>query len=357
MDEIRAVFSAYVPLHRRSGGRPGFTLIEVLVVVAVIALLIGLAVPTIANSLDAAATVASRAKLSQFAVSNAAFEMDHDEPALWPEMFDGSTGELVRRFDRPAEVSTIGTVFNLRGFGAAGTTMHPIYKPQIMHEWDRLLNPYLVEQLGKVEDGDSAGAIDNDPDARADRTFFAKPGSPIDVEFSFEGLTNPDGVRIPSPSTLYAAAGTSYLTNTLWLDARIDGYYARAERVPGPSTEVEPRVLLAEYTLQRIRSWRQDATVFMAEGSMILTAHQGRDPAVETGVNERREHEVLFLDGHIDTIVMSDADVNETRNTSASRRQGKVSIAGAPCNDDSGQWQLFPEYRDECDGTPTYVSE
>lgn len=71
-------------LMANSRDKSGFTLIELLVVVAVIALLVGLLIPTLGAARRAAQDVASMANLRQHAQAMAGYQLEHDEEFLNP---------------------------------------------------------------------------------------------------------------------------------------------------------------------------------------------------------------------------------------------------------------------------------
>ncbi|MEM1166399.1 MAG: type II secretion system protein [Planctomycetota bacterium] len=122
--------------------RTGFTLIELLVVVAVIALLIGLLVPAIANARIAAQRAVTQTNLRSHAQTTAAYSVDHADSLLNPfdESADPSAGEGSRWYDIVSPVhATNGSTVAYWSFDDAGEYRSEFYAAH----WYSLIANYI----------------------------------------------------------------------------------------------------------------------------------------------------------------------------------------------------------------------
>ena len=76
--------------------RPGFSLVELLVVVSIIGLLLGILLPVLARSRDTAMDIKCKSKLQQIGIAIAAYIAEHDGH-LPDSGSDGSWGDLATR--------------------------------------------------------------------------------------------------------------------------------------------------------------------------------------------------------------------------------------------------------------------
>ena len=180
-----------VPVRPR-GPRAGFTLVELLVAVSVIALLIGVLLPALTGARRAAADAASSSNLRQLAVGVAAYQVDFG-PELPQFRVDTATGE-------PAYGSSgdnIGALFggktgSLPGFPGANFGIDRIGAER------RPLNTYVWEGPIPDDETDAARAFELPPfDDPADAGM---PGSPL----AAMGLDT---------SSMYELLGSSYTLN------------------------------------------------------------------------------------------------------------------------------------------------
>ncbi len=119
-------------LARRSAGRRGFTLVELLVVIAVIALLIGVLVPALAGARESSRRVTSSANLRQLAIFKNLYAEDYDN--WFPMVYSGNS---TSRHPSPAECAQIqGSYGGYAGFfsynqkdGQAGTGIYKNDRP------------------------------------------------------------------------------------------------------------------------------------------------------------------------------------------------------------------------------------
>lgn len=330
-------------------GRRAFTLVELLVVVAIIALLIAIALPVIGGVRASAQRAASMSNLRQISVADSIRQDDYGQgllggPAMYPELFEEDTKRPVDREGQPETVDRDGPGFYLRGFGLGGMSLHPFHmssEPWMHHEDNRLLNHYLFDDIEPLNGRHPADVVSPEADRRPRRELFENPGPAL--RLSFNDFSSSSSGDLPDPPTLYETAGTSYLANTLWLDAEINNVSILSINTDG----MDQVKAFADFGLKRISTWNPSRTIFAAEGYVILAAHQGKDPTGRGWPTTPNAHHAVFLDAHVESIEITEEDVNTERDRQkfSFRRWARPPIRSAPRNDAEGEWQFFPEFR------------
>ena len=248
-----------------------FTLVELLVVVAVIALLMGALLPALAGANRAARAAASASNLRQMGVGLAQYLGDEDDRL--PQVRVDGAGNPVTGSDG----SNIGTLFG----GKAGTL--PFFGIDRIGARGRPLNAYVSEVV-YPEDG-TDGAEDVEVELFRDPEDRGMPGSPL-ASLGFD------------TSNLYDLLGTSYVLNDHALDE-------------DPNEELYPTLIPREggrkpRIANPTRTW-------LAGTQPIHNFDDGGDRGMRWGGADRVQATLLFADWHVEAQVsVPEGAVNET---------------------------------------------
>lgn len=225
--------------------RPGFTLIEALVIVAILAALVSLLVPSLGGALERARIARGASQVRQTAIAAIVYSREHNGrlPQVW------------------SEIGTNQWVQNVHGFVGSAGSIDELGLNEL-HAGARPLNPYL----GEYGDGDVVEVV-HDPLDQGARNAL-----PL--------------VRDVRTDSMFGLVGTSYVLNT----HAIDG-------VPCPYAP----------TLRTLTPGRNEAmpTVESPAQTWLAGDHAmyNYDGGADAGYRWRRSGEVranaAFVDGHV----------------------------------------------------------
>ncbi len=170
----------------------GFTLVELLVVIAVVALLIGVLLPALGRARQAAQNAGSGSNLRQLGQGLAMYGNDYDNEL--PQVRVNDAGEIVRR----PEGSNVGALFG----GKLGTL--PVLGINEIGPERRPLNQYVTDTELPADGSPSAAGFEME--------IFRDP--------SDKGTQSPQLAFFPvDTSSVYDLVGTSYNLNDHALDS------------------------------------------------------------------------------------------------------------------------------------------
>ncbi|MEM1164708.1 MAG: GntR family transcriptional regulator [Planctomycetota bacterium] len=308
----RSTMAATRPTHRA-----GFTLLELLVVVAVIALLVTLLAPALQRAFHAAGRVACMSNLRQIGIAQAAYKADHDVSAEGYFQRGGHYGVA-------------------RWWGFGGKTTHPAVAGHLyLPESERPLNMYMYPDIawepwefqpGWIVEGEKVAEED-----RAEREVWRCPADDELTDGTIDGSipvdANVDGLDLSSPYDVY---GSSYAGNYIaWLrilERRFgregefsvrnpwnpfqQANYASADELP---TMHEVALLRARQLDRAMVPSR-----LLAFADTIAFTPMVDDQVVDTATDERaflansgthglpNDHNMLFFDGHVSLVRVTD---------------------------------------------------
>lgn len=279
---------------RRAASRPtrGFTLIELLVVVAIIALLISILLPSLANAREQARLAKCLANLKALGVATTAYLTSERDRFPWGPVVRASNGSI-------AKASWYSNYFGgNRGNGDPGGSLDAYYGHGCEFDFlpkHRPLNRYVTTaRLG----------------TRADLRVFECP--------SDKGIASrryPDSE--PTRTTGYEVMGTSYGSNI-----NPDLYMRRYDTSHGSSSTVQRQERLMNSAIPLMRKHGD---------SRVIILHEDRSDVALGGVlwdvppdykivgwhGKANRHSILFLDGHAANIYIDHKKIKDHRRASA----------------------------------------
>ncbi|MEM1164706.1 MAG: type II secretion system protein [Planctomycetota bacterium] len=295
----------------------GFTLIELLVVVSVIALLIGLLVPTIGRARTSALNVQDLSNLRQIAIAWGTYRIDHDnKPPVGPNIVEGSTF----------------TVYNRNAWYSVGKTPHPAIEAWTqtgyIHESNRPLNAYMIDDLERLEyDAGGLPLVSADKQHRADLLFSIRDGIDTRAERPFfragrdaPGNPTSDLIQTDSriagqsllfngnlPDSVYDLTGTSYFNNNVVLDSPgydCFGTSGSRDSSTASATPEEVRACFDQAYADLERVVAPSRTVILTEAPLLLGFGSGTTLTSFAGAEAT--YYTAFGDGHVKTITIED---------------------------------------------------
>ncbi|MEO1129423.1 MAG: type II secretion system protein [Planctomycetota bacterium] len=238
--------------------RRGFTLVELLVVIGVIALLIGVLLPALGGARQSARDLASAANLRQLGAGLQMYITDFSEEL--PQMRVDAAGEPVTDKSLPSD--NIGTLFG----GKLGSL--PFFGIDRIGPERRPLNPYVWDD--ELPDDDSASAQDFELEVFRDPTD-AGLQDPLLASFGFD------------LSSAYELLGVSYVLNDHALD-------------DDPGTELYPTLVPKEGG--RMPRVADPTRTWLCGSQPIHNYDDGQDRGMRWGGTSQVVAHLLFVDLH-----------------------------------------------------------
>lgn len=251
--------------------KPAFTLIEVLVVIAVIALLVGLLLPALRGARLAAWKSVSLANTRS--IAQAGFTYQNDQKGSLPIV--------------PVGVPVVTPVTSLCTWGGWGKFNSSWWHPGALDvpPSARPLNPYLYSETIPTED------ITEETRKALQIPVFKDPSDRIGHQQTWDSYSSSFGVADPNAdgSTCYDDVGTSYLLQIKWFFQSVrasQGNWSRGWRL---GTE---RLRLADNFMPSRMIWLND------ENCDITINQTSADARIVNSYGEINKAVVGFLDGH-----------------------------------------------------------
>ena len=253
--------------------RSGFTLVELLVVIGIIALLIGVLLPALSGARQASRNSASASNLRQLGIGIEMYKNDNDQEL--PQARVDDAGELVRR----PNGNNIGALFG----GKLGTL--PALGIDRIGAQRRPLNQYVWE---------SAVPADDAPEARA---------------FELEIFNDPSDMGTDAPqlaffgdvdrSSTYELLGTSYNLNDHALDS-------------DPFNELYPTLIPKAGGRSPNVKW--PTKVWLLADQTIYNYDNGSDARMYWRRDDRITSMMIFWDGHVKMdVTVPEGEVQTTK--------------------------------------------
>lgn len=248
--------------------RRAFTIVELLVVIGVIAILIGILLPTLAAARRAAIRTVSMSQMRQITLAALAYTYDFGE--RWPvtpsKMPDPGDEDLVQ-FD--SFVWGGKTSSDYWKTYADGSNYHAVE--------DRLVNPYLYSDTDMIDP----------PDGRLELPMFQCPADVRSFQRVYWRTRPPAPIPPPDPISSYDDVGTSYHINLNW-------WYRSS--IPNESTL--RRWIRTEPIFRRGGLGGPSRFVWLYDQTMDVVCIRGDSIVGEHG--ELNRAKMAFQDGHVD---------------------------------------------------------
>lgn len=270
------------------GMRRGFTLLEPLVVISIIAVLGSLLLPTMSEARDAARISKCLVNLGMVAVASSLYQDDGDDsmPVRQPYGFEGGRGNAWSNFNHggryPVEGSTLASFCVLPFDRMLNKYAHPTLprggrEPRTPEEWD--------SPNGRMDPGLS-GRDFMDPKRFNFPIFECPADAALSANYQ-EGV----GRIFVGPRSCYHAIGRSYLFSTYW-------YYTLTGHPRRNVTWNWPRGVKM---FSRARSVYPSQFIAYFDDPFDATFWAGRPPEV-THHGRADVNSVSFLDAHAEQI-------------------------------------------------------
>lgn len=271
---------------RSWSSRGGFTLIEILVVVAIIALLISILLPSLTQAREQAKIVRCLANESQLAKASNMYLNANRDRFCWgpgPQVTDSAGNPLTRTWyfggNRGQNSASLGT----GGFYVTGSS----------HDWspsERPLNKYVYS-------GAKLTKADNRPIGReGDLRIFECP-SDQGVRWNGDPLS-----ELKFTASAYLEVGTSFQSNNSW------GYYAKAaagEGYTGTAQNARVKYLMDRIIKSLLKKGAsravllyEDTADWALNTADAIEAAKGTNYKVKSWHSKLNYANFVFLDGH-----------------------------------------------------------
>ncbi len=258
---------------RRDGRRPhGFTLVELLIVIAVIGILIGVLLPALANAKEAGRKVMSLKQMRDLTAAALTYTYDHDEQ--WP---------VIPAIFKPDRYRVAFVSFNYGG----KTSSDHWFGPNYIEVQDRLLNEYVYpdKRLADPEPGP------NGEQRRLELPAYRCPSDQRTFQRNFWRTGEPD------PISSYDDVGTSYHMNVKW-------WFASAR---GGENDLE-RWERTRFQFRKGGLGGPSRFVWLYDQIMDVVTITARSFEGDHGGTNKAK--VAFMDGHVEYLRVEPGEVN-----------------------------------------------
>ncbi len=288
----------------------GFTLIEVLVVVAIIALLVSILIPSLAAAREQARSARCLANLKALGVASTAYINAERDRFCWGRLW-GTSGIIASNY-----------FGGKRGKGESGT--FDIYKPGGSLDFpaaERPLNRYVIASKAGNASDLHVYECPSDKGVRSRSIPLAKP----------------------SKATAYEVTGTSYQANVIW-----DVYAYVIE-----NANRERRIQLAD-SIVRIFQRKGPSRAILIQEDPCDVALGGMfygwplDLKIDTWHGKVNRHNLLFLDGHA-TPMFIEPKKNQDHKVGVTSFQvcPPSSLPSPSCQGGTGEWIARHDYGEQ----------
>lgn len=290
------------PRRRGNVQRRGFTLIEVLVVVAIIALLVSVLIPSLAVAREQARSVKCLANYNMLGVASLAYLNANNDVYCWGRC-DGNSGMIASNF-----------FGGKRGKGTSDPDLAG-YLPGHALDFragDRPLNRYVaVTKLG-----------DN-----ADLRVYECPS---DKGVASRSVPNDE----PTKETAYDVMGTSYDSNVMWNE------YAKQVEM----ATIDDRIKLARSIIRLLRKKGASRAILLQEDPADVALGGifygwPLELKIMGWHGKINRHNILFLDGHAAPVwIQPKYNQDYRRGTSSFQVCAPSTLPNPYCANGTGEW-------------------
>jgi prepilin-type N-terminal cleavage/methylation domain-containing protein/prepilin-type processing-associated H-X9-DG protein len=271
----------------------GFTLVELLVVIGIIAVLVALLLPAVQKARRAAESTACLANLSQIGQANLNYRHD---TGRYPLFF------VLRNFPySPVPANGVGNTVWWTAFSQGGKTTHATISAGYMDDAMKPLNKYLWKDLFSERWTGAKVA----PDKRQERLVFRCPADKADGMGRGVGVpVNYMGPTVQSPYELY---GTSYMSNRGFMyDKEIVRLYNQCMIPPLTDAKVN---YFNQGVSRIVERWNSSETYLTADLWFLWSIFYNK--AIPGAHSSQSIHNAVFLDGHAAPAYITSRNIQE----------------------------------------------
>jgi prepilin-type N-terminal cleavage/methylation domain-containing protein len=288
--------STLTPYRARIRTNRGFTLVELLVVIGIIALLVAILLPILHRARIAAQDAQCLSNLRQIGQATISYRSDTRRIPFFMYLITGGGNPL-------PQGTTSGNTLAWTAFSQGGKTTHKTITMGYMEDAWKPLNKYLYKNLTAA-----SFASRTDPDKRVDRDVFRCPADDNDGmgrTVKNAAPLNYLGTSVPSPYELY---GTDYMCNRGFMyDPEIVALYYQLKLNVFPLTQ--DKVDSFNHGISKIvMKWNSSETYVAAELLFIYSIFY--HVAVPGAHSRQSVHNGVFLDGHAVHVYVTQRDID-----------------------------------------------